>query len=81
MTATTRHFTASQATDEALLLFIRKVRRLHPAAFGDVWAKLPDGAKQALAAAEMRADVLRDTNRGLTWQPDPTDEDDGQATA
>lgn len=51
--------TESQATDEALLLFIRKVRRLHPEAFADVIARLPEGARWALNMAENRADRVR----------------------
>lgn len=52
--------TETQATDEALLLFIRKMRRMHPDAFADVWGKVPGGAQTALLRAEMRADVYRD---------------------
>lgn len=72
METKTKYFTEAQAADEALLLFIRKTRRLHPEAFGQVWAKLPEGAKRALHAAEMRADVLRDDkSTERTWTPEP----------
>ncbi len=52
-------YSDAQATDEALLLFVRKVRRLHRSAFDDVIGKLPEGAREALNDAEMRADTLR----------------------
>lgn len=53
--------TQTEATDEALLLFLRKMRRTSPDAFGKVWEKLPREARDALHRAEMRADVRRDT--------------------
>jgi hypothetical protein len=52
--------TETQATDEALLLLVRKMRRIHPDAFREVWAKLPDGAQTALLIAETRADTHRE---------------------
>lgn len=52
-------FTAAEATDEAWLMLSRKLRRLHPEAFADVWAKLSEGATDALGAAERRADAVR----------------------
>lgn len=57
MTATP--FTDAQATDEAVLMLVRKLRRLHPEACADLMAKLPEGAREALHGAEMRADTLR----------------------
>lgn len=54
-------YTDSQALDEALLLFTRKLRRLHYAAYAEVIAMLPDGARDALALADIRADVTRVT--------------------
>lgn len=51
--------TETQATGEALLLFLRKMRRLHPDAFREVWAKLPADAQTALLIAETRADAHR----------------------
>jgi hypothetical protein len=44
--------------------------RLQPAAYREVWAKLPDGAKAAIGAAERRADVLRGQEPPVTWAPD-----------
>lgn len=70
----TEYFTEAQATDEAMLLFIRKMRRLQPEAFAAIWAKLPDGAKEAISASERRADRVRDAGAGLTWQPDEDDD-------
>jgi len=66
MTAET--YTEQQATDEAVLLLTRKLRRLHPAACADLMAKLPDGARDALNQAEIRADRLRhyDERDGIT---------------
>ncbi len=70
--------TDEQATDEAVLLFTRKLRRLHPDAFADVWARLPDGARRALERAERRADLLRDVGgvAVLQYPPDDLDDDD-----
>ena len=67
--------TQTEATDEALLLITRKMRRLHPEAFRDVWAKLPDGAKDALILAENRADVLRDKGP-VAWPVDDEELED-----
>jgi hypothetical protein len=52
-------FTDAEATNEALLLFTRKLRRLHPGVFSDVIKKLPEGARFALVLAENRADMVR----------------------
>jgi hypothetical protein len=59
-TAGTHEMTAAEATDEAVLRLIRKLGRLHPAAYADVIRQLPEGAREQLEAAERRADVLRD---------------------
>jgi hypothetical protein len=53
-------YTDSEATDEALLLLTRKLHRLHPAAYTDLMARLPEGAKTALRFAENRAERVRD---------------------
>lgn len=67
----TENFTEAQATDETMLLLTRKLRRLHPAAFADLWAKLPDGARRTVLAAELRADLLRDDKSvERTWAPE-----------
>jgi hypothetical protein len=52
-------YTDAEATDEAVLLFTRKLRRLHPGVFSDVMTKLPQGAQDALTMAENRADFAR----------------------
>lgn len=52
--------TDQQATDEAVLLLVRKLMRIQPDAYADVVKRLPDGARRAIALAECRADVLRD---------------------
>jgi hypothetical protein len=66
--AKSEYFTEAQATDEAMLLITRRMRRLYPEAFAAVWAKLPDGAKDAIMFAEGRADRVRDVG-GKTWHP------------
>ena len=55
-------YTDAQATDEAILLFMRKVHRLHPDAYRDVIMKLPPLARDHLEAAERRADDVRATD-------------------
>lgn len=55
-----RQMTDAQATDEAVLLLIRKLCCLHPEAFTDVTERLPKGAIEQLEAAERRADRVRD---------------------
>lgn len=57
-----------QATDEAVLLLVRKLRRLHPGVYADLMGRLPVGARDALDAADLRADRLRarDAGRGFT---------------
>lgn len=61
-------YTDAQATEEALLLLMRKIHRLHPDAYADVITRLPDLARQALSLAELRADTLRASDRreGIT---------------
>lgn len=54
-------YTDAEATDEAVLLLVRRLRRLHPAAYADVLGKLSDGARDALTLADNRADLLRHT--------------------
>jgi hypothetical protein len=74
----THTMTDHEATDEALLLFTRKTRRLHPEVFASVWTKIPEGARRALEAAERRADRLRDAHggaRGLEYPADPWDDE------
>jgi hypothetical protein len=51
--------TEAEAVNEAVLRFTRKMHRLHPAAFAEVWGMIPDGARDALALAERNADVVR----------------------
>jgi hypothetical protein len=55
-------FTTDQALDEAVLLIIRKLGRFHSEAYAAVLKKLPDGAREALARAEIRADIQRDAD-------------------
>lgn len=70
MTATTKTetYTDQQATDEAVLLLVRKLRRLHPEAYADLMARVPQGARDALNQADIRADKLRATDQrdGIT---------------
>lgn len=67
MTTESKTYTEAQATDEAMLLLTRKLRRQERAAFDKIWAQLPDGAKDTIFRAEARADRVRDTG-GLTWE-------------
>lgn len=71
-------YTEAQATDEAVLLLVRKMRRMHPDAFADVWAKISEGAREAIGATERRADTERDAN-GISpdrWPIEPADDDE-----
>lgn len=77
-TSQTTQMTDQQATDEALLLLTRKMRRLHPDEFADTWNRIPCGAQTAILAAERRADALRDQSggaAGLAYPEEPTDDD------
>jgi hypothetical protein len=74
-TTTTETYTDAQATDEAVLLLTRKLRRLHPDAYADLMKRLPERARDALNQADVRADHLRaaDQRDGITreyrdWQ-------------
>lgn len=67
------HFTEAEATDETMLLLTRKLRRLHPEVFADLWAKLPEGARRTIHAAENRADLLR-VRTDKTWAPSDLDD-------
>lgn len=69
MTTESKTYTEAQATDETMLLLTRKLRRLHPEAFRDIWDRLPAGAQRAVYLAEARADRVRDAG-GLTWELD-----------
>jgi hypothetical protein len=64
----TENYTDQQATDEAVLLLVRKLRRLHPDTYVAVMTKLPEGARNALHFADLRADTLRayDQRDGIT---------------
>jgi len=80
---TNEEYTDAQATDEAVLLLTRKLRRLHPDVYADVMAKLPSGALDALMLADQRADKLRQQDRDSgtertyrdIWATDDDDED------
>lgn len=67
----------TEATDEAVLLLTRKLRRLHPAAYADIMSKLPAGARDALNLADVRADRLRDQTEERSWpQEEELEEED-----
>jgi hypothetical protein len=57
-----------QATDEAVRLLVRKLRRLHPGVYIDLMDRIPEGARDALDAADLRADRLhaRSAGHGFT---------------
>ena len=80
-------YTDQQATDEAVLLLTRKLRRLHPDTYRDLMQRIPEGARDALHLAELRADDLRNADRrdGITtreyrdmWATDETDDEPNQ---
>jgi len=56
-------YTDQQATDEAVLLLTRKLQRMYPDAYADLVGQLPDGARNALNLADVRADHLRHDDR------------------
>jgi hypothetical protein len=62
--------TDQQATDEAVLLLVRKLRRTEPDTFARLWPKLPEGARLALQRADIRADVYRDHHETV-WPVEP----------
>lgn len=53
-------YTDHEATDEAVLLLVRKLRRLHPDTYKDLMNRIPEGARLALGSAERRAYLLRE---------------------
>lgn len=59
MVSNVQAYTPAEATDEAVLLLVRKLRRLHPGAYADVMGRLSDGARDALTLADIRADLVR----------------------
>lgn len=63
-----------EATEEALRLFVRKMRRMHPAAFGDVTMRMSDDALTALYAGEARADARFMDDVRRTWPTPPADQ-------
>jgi hypothetical protein len=54
-----QYYTEAQALDEAVLMFMRRMGRLHPTAYHQVLTTLPDGVREALTLADIRADKLR----------------------
>lgn len=58
-TTTTQTMSHTEATDEAVLLLVRRLRRLHPNALQDVMSSLPAGAQEAVHFADQRADTRR----------------------
>lgn len=67
--------TETQATNEALLLVTRKLRRLHPEAYADIMGRIPEGARWALQMAENAADRHRNANGGAAGLVYPMPED------
>lgn len=53
-------YTDHEATDEAVLLLIRKLGRKYPNVLASLMEQLPAGAETALALAEVRAERVRD---------------------
>jgi hypothetical protein len=56
-------YTEAQATDEALRMFVRRMRRLHTDAYNSVIVSLSDDVRWALTMADNRADALRATDQ------------------
>lgn len=77
---TTQPYTDAQATDEAVLMLVRKLRRLHTDAYVDVMGKLSPELRDVLTMADLRADALRhaDSATGTvrTFAPAWVTEDD-----
>lgn len=65
-------YTDNEATDEAVLLLVRKLGRLHPEAYADIVRRLPGDARFALILAENRADRVRDS--GIAYRHMTDDE-------
>lgn len=63
--------TDTEAEEEAFRLFFRKASRLMPAElFNEIWAKLPDGAGDALHRVDLRADnrrFIEHKGEALAW--------------
>lgn len=55
-------YTEHEATDLAVMLLVRKLRRLAPTALDEALAKMPEGALEALAHAEQRGDAVKDAD-------------------
>jgi hypothetical protein len=60
----TENYSDAQATDEAVLRLVRRLRRDHKDVFAELKARLPEGARQALDKADLRADILRNQDAG-----------------
>jgi hypothetical protein len=60
---TTEIYTDEQATDEAVLLLTRRLRRLHPEVHASLMASFPEGVREALDMADNRADLLRHNDK------------------
>lgn len=54
-----KYYTEAQALDEAVLMLMRRMGRLHPTAYHQVLTSLSDGVREALTLADIRADKLR----------------------
>lgn len=61
-TAPITTYTDNEATDEAVLMLTRRLRRLHRDAYAAVLRSLSEGAQTALGQAEIRADRVRDAD-------------------
>lgn len=67
-TPSTQPYTDAQATDEAVLLLVRRLRRMFPHEHAFLIPSFPEGVQQALTFADQRADMLRaaDQRNGVT---------------
>jgi hypothetical protein len=57
-------YSEAQATDEAILRLVRRLRRDHENVYIELMNRLPEGARDALDAADLRADRLRARDAG-----------------
>jgi hypothetical protein len=58
-TNTPAMYTEAEALDEAVTLLTRRLRRLHREEYDAVVASLPEGVREAISHADLRADLVR----------------------
>lgn len=79
---TEMEYTEAQATDEAIRMFVRRMRRLHTEAYDSVITSLSDEVRWALTMADNRADALRFADQRdsvIRTYPMPSDDESAEA--